>query len=205
MRLNALVGGSAEVVGPETTLRGAAVAMVAASVGAVAVIARLKGRGSLRVDYGLRISSRDGGWLAVGVALQIGLSIVLLPIAWLADLDDAPQEAVRRIEDAGGLALVLLALGVVVVAPIVEELLFRGLLLRALLRRMTHGWAVLIDALAFGAVHLSDPGAAVVVPGLVALGVVAGVQAVKTESLSRPILLHAGFNLLTVVFLVAGG
>ena len=38
MRLNALVGGSAEVVGPETTLRGAAIAMVTSSVGAVAVV-----------------------------------------------------------------------------------------------------------------------------------------------------------------------
>jgi CBS domain-containing protein len=38
MRLNALVGGSAEVIGPETTLRGAAVAMVAAGVAAAAVV-----------------------------------------------------------------------------------------------------------------------------------------------------------------------
>jgi CBS domain-containing protein len=38
MHLNALVGGAAEVIGPETPLRTAAGAMVAADVGAVAVV-----------------------------------------------------------------------------------------------------------------------------------------------------------------------
>lgn len=165
------------------------------------VVVRVRGSGSLARDFGLRVSLRDGGWLLVGLALQIVALIALLPIAELAGVDDAPQEAVQRLENAGGAELALLAVGVVVIAPVVEELVFRGLLLRSLLRRMGPGPAVGLSACLFGVIHLADPGAAVVVPGLVALGLLAGVEATRTGSLSRPILLHAGFNLLTVVVL----
>lgn len=165
------------------------------------IVARLRGSGSLTRDFGLRIAWRDGGWLLVGLGLQVAALVALIPIAELAGADDAPQEAVQRLEDAGGAQLALLGFGVVVVAPVVEELVFRGLLLRSLLRRMSPGWAVAVSSGLFGLVHLADPGAAVVVPGLVALGVVTGIEATRTGSLSRPILLHAGFNLLTVVIL----
>ena len=47
-----------------------------------------------------------------------------------------------------------LALIAVVVGPLVEELLFRGVLLSALLRRLSTGWAVLLCSVLFGAVHL---------------------------------------------------
>lgn len=167
------------------------------------LVVRLRGSGSLVRDFGLRVLPRDAGWLLVGVGLQVVALVALIPIAELAGLDDAPQEAVKRLEDAGGIQLLFLGIGVVVVAPVVEELVFRGLLLRSLLRRMSPGWAVAVSAAVFGLVHLADPGAAVVVPGLVALGLLTGVEATRTGSLSRPILLHAGFNLLTVVALAA--
>ncbi len=176
----------------------------AALFGALALVSRLRGFGNLRRDFGFGVSGHDAGWLPLGALLQLAVSFALVPIALVADLDDAPQEAVRQLEEAGGLPLVVLALGVVVLAPLAEELLFRGLLLRALLRRTTPGWAVGWSAAAFAFVHLLDPDAAPLVPGLMALGVVAGIQAVRTGSLSRPILLHAGFNLLTVVLLLPG-
>jgi membrane protease YdiL (CAAX protease family) len=47
-----------------------------------------------------------------------------------------------------------LVLMVVIVGPLVEELLFRGVLLSALLQRWRTGWAVLISSLAFALVHL---------------------------------------------------
>ncbi len=187
-----------------TTAAFAGVVLVqnAAMFGGTVIVSRFRGSGSLHRDFGLDVTPRDAGWLLVGLALQLVALVALLPIAELAGLDDAPQEAVQRLEQAGGLELAVLAFGVVIVAPVVEELLFRGLLLRSLLRRTTPAWAVTISAGLFGLVHLADPGAAVVVPGLVALGLLTGVEATRTGSLSRPILLHAGFNLLTVVVLV---
>jgi hypothetical protein len=92
-----------------------------------------------------------------------------------------------------------------VLAPLAEELLFRGALLRALMRRTSPAWAVFGSALVFALVHpLGDPevGSVIVVPAILTLGVVSGYLAVRSGDLSRSIMLHAGFNLLTVVGVV---
>ncbi|MGH2475110.1 MAG: lysostaphin resistance A-like protein, partial [Candidatus Limnocylindrales bacterium] len=102
--------------------------------------------------------------------------------------------------------LVLFAVLVVTVAPLAEELLFRGALLRALLRRTTPAWAMFVSALAFAAVHpLASPsiGSVIAVPGLFVLGMVSAGLAIRTGTLSASILLHAGFNLLTAISVVA--
>jgi hypothetical protein len=174
-------------------------------LGVLLLVSVKKGLGSLGRDFGLR-RPLDHPWLwgllylLCGVALQIGLSLLLLPIASLAD--DDTQGVVDLFEDARGVELALFAAGVVVVAPFVEELLFRGALLRALLRKTSPGWAVFGSALAFAAVHvLLSPtiGDVVPVPALMGLGVVSGAVAVRTGNLYGSILLHAGFNLLTAV------
>ena len=64
--------------------------------------------------------------------------------------EDAKQEIVRVVERGSGSAFVLLVVTVLVVAPVAEELMFRGVLLRSLLRRFGPGAAVLVSAVAFG-------------------------------------------------------
>jgi membrane protease YdiL (CAAX protease family) len=169
-------------------------------VGVLGLIARSKGRGSLRRDFGLTLRIRDAPWLAAGVGLQILLAIALYPIAQLYDRDES-QTVVELLEDASGAGLLLFGAAVVVLAPLAEELLFRGALLRALMRRTTPAWSVFGSALVFALVHpLGDPGvgSVIVVPAILALGTVSGYLAVRSGDLSRSIMLHAGFNLLTV-------
>jgi membrane protease YdiL (CAAX protease family) len=87
-----------------------------------------------------------------------------------------------------------------VVAPVGEELLFRGLLLRALVRRTSPPVAIGVAALAFALVHVAlDPGAGFAVPALLLLGLLSGYRAWRTGNLSQSILLHAGFNLVAVL------
>lgn len=163
-----------------------------------------KGNGSLRRDYGFEIRWRDGLWILVGVGLQIATSIATLPIVVLAGLDEPGQEIVQSFSDASGVERLIFAVGVVALGPAVEELLFRGALLRSLARRTSIGWAVFGSALIFACVHpLLDPsiGTLAVTPALLAVGLVAAHRAVVTGSLSQPIMLHVGFNLLTVLFL----
>ncbi|MCZ7526851.1 MAG: CPBP family intramembrane metalloprotease [Acidimicrobiia bacterium] len=182
------------------------VALVVQSAAILAVlvaVSRTKGRRRLRLDFGLVVRPRDAAWLALGGLFGLLTNVLLLPIVHLADLDESPQEVTRRLEDAAGLELAFFALAVVAVAPVVEELLFRGALQRALQRRTSPGRAVFAAAVLFGAVHLTDPGSYPVLPGLVGLGIVTGVVAVRSGDLSRPILLHAGFNLLTVLGVLA--
>lgn len=173
---------------------------------ALVVISRAKGRGTLAADFGLRIDlARDWWLIAAGAGLQIGANVLMAPILWLADRDDAAQDVVQRLEDAGGLELAVTAVAAALLAPVLEEILFRGLLLRALQRRMAPPAAIAVSALVFAAVHLVDPGAFLVIPGLVAVGIVAGMLAVRTGSLSQPILLHLGFNAIVVVLILAAG
>ncbi len=89
-----------------------------------------------------------------------------------------------------------MVLGVALFAPLVEELLFRGLLLRSLLRRTSPVAAVVISSVVFAAVHLLDPNTAPLMAPLLLLAAISGIRAVRSGDLSQSILLHVGFNLL---------
>jgi membrane protease YdiL (CAAX protease family) len=187
------------------------VAQAVGVIGTLAFVARTRGRGSLGADFGLvpRLPGGSGGWAALCVLAGVGLQLVSIPFLALLTYVHGrveSQEVVSQFEKARGPSLVLFALVVVTVAPLAEELLFRGALLRALLRRTTPGAAVIISALAFAAVHPAlDPkiGSVIAVPALFALGLVSAGLAVRTGNLSASILLHAGFNLLTAVSVLA--
>jgi len=177
-------------------------------VGWLALVSQRKGLGTLGADFGL-VRRPAGGWLAAapwflaGVALQIAS---FWPLTALQDAhgDDAKQEIVRVVERGSGGAFVLLVLTVLVAAPVAEELMFRGVLLRSLLRRFGPGAAVLVSAVAFGLVHLLDftVGSLIALPVLVAFGVVSGWLAVRSGDLGRSILFHAGFNAFTAAALI---
>ncbi|HJP97637.1 MAG TPA: CPBP family intramembrane glutamic endopeptidase [Rhodanobacteraceae bacterium] len=99
---------------------------------------------------------------------------------------------------------VVLALLVVCVAPIVEELVFRGVLLSGLARRMHVGWAILVSAVIFGCVHLPDFRFAwYPVPALILLGLVSGWLRVRARSLWPSITLHATNNLVAAILWLA--
>lgn len=181
-------------------------ALVAQNLGIIAtlaLIAHTKGRGSLRADFGLLVRVRDLAWVAVGLGLSLISSLMLLPITELADLNGSSQEVVRQFEHANGLEVPLFAFGVVVLAPIAEELLFRGALLRGLVRHTTPGRALFASALIFALVHvLGDPETYYYVPAFLLLGLVSGWRAQRTGNLSQSVMLHVGFNLLASILIV---
>ena len=111
-------------------------------IGTLELVARRKGRGSLGADFGL-VARLPGGrwttaalWLLAGVALQLAI-LPFLQIVVDVHGKAETQDVVEQFKQARGPALVLFAVIVVTVAPVAEELLFRGALLRALQRRMT--------------------------------------------------------------------
>jgi membrane protease YdiL (CAAX protease family) len=184
------------------------VLLVAQDVGVMAWllgVARMKGLGTLRADFGLWFRWVDLAWVPVGIVVFALASALILPISDLAGLDDSSQEVVKTFErSSGALEQVAFVLGVAALTPIVEELLFRGVLLRALLRRTTPAWSVLISALTFALVHfLGDAGTGYYVPAFLALGLVSGWAAVVTRRLGPSIALHAGFNLISAIIIVS--
>lgn len=85
-----------------------------------------------------------------------------------------------------------LVLGACVVAPISEELFFRGLLLQTVWRYSGHIWfSIILSAIAFGGVHFSQPQD---VPALVAMGLALGYVRVRYGSLLACVVLHGCFN-----------
>jgi membrane protease YdiL (CAAX protease family) len=175
----------------------------------LAMVARRKGTGSLRSDFGLELRRplrtwlSDLPWLFVGIGLQL---VALIPTGVLESIygHTARQDVVTTADHARGWQVPVLALTIVLLAPLTEELLFRGALLRSLLRKVSPTASVLIAAVVFGLVHaLGDPsiGTVIALPAIILLGVVSGYQAAGTGNLSRSILLHVGFNALSVLFL----
>ena len=166
---------------------------------ALVLVSRRKGRGSLRADFGLAVHLRDLRLIIAGVGLEIALALMLFPIT---NLVGERQDVVKDLETARGLHLALLALFAGLIAPVCEELLFRGLLLRSLQRRFSPVVAVALSALVFAFAHPAlDPtlGTLAVVPALFGLGAISGAIAVRRGDLSVPIMLHIGFNLLTTL------
>jgi membrane protease YdiL (CAAX protease family) len=173
---------------------------------AVVYVSRLKGQKSLARDFGFRIRLRDAKALVVGATLEVGLTLALLPILQL-DPHAKNQQLLTDLKehrDAG--TVVLFFIGAVIFAPLVEELLFRGVLLRGLLRKFTPAIAVLVSAVIFALVHyIGDPNTAPFLPALAGLGAVLAVAALRTGDLSMSIFIHAGFNLTTTILFLASG
>jgi membrane protease YdiL (CAAX protease family) len=88
----------------------------------------------------------------------------------------------------------------VIVAPLTEELFFRGILYRTLKSLLGAGPAILVTSLAFGLAHLN----LLAFGPLFALSVFLIISYEKTGNLAVPILYHAMFNLLMVISIIFG-
>ena len=106
---------------------------------AVVVAGRMKGNGVVR-DFGFRMKLWDP---LIGLAAGIGLQLVVLPLLYiplLALFDQSSNDLERpaqQLADKAGSSWnwVVLVLIVGIGAPIIEELFYRGLLLRSLTKR----------------------------------------------------------------------
>jgi membrane protease YdiL (CAAX protease family) len=94
----------------------------------------------------------------------------------------------------------LAVFGMVVLGPLVEEIVFRGLLFGALAQRLGVLGAAALSAILFGAVH----GDLVLFPSLAALGFVAALSYAATGNLTVPLLVHVFNNAFASAILVAG-
>ena len=139
--------------------------------------------------------------LLVGVVAQVMVvPAIYLPILLLTDDLDVSGPARELVDRADGLGIALLVLMVVVLAPVAEELFFRGLALRALESRMARRAALVASAVFFGATHFQ----LLQLPALIMIGLVCGWLAQRDGTLGRAVWAHVGFNATTTVILLAG-
>jgi membrane protease YdiL (CAAX protease family) len=139
-----------------------------------------------RKDHGTR--SHVGRSVAVGMLLGTLAALVNLLLMLATETRDGHSGmASIAMISPGGAALVA---HVVVLAPVAEEVAFRGLIYRIFRRNMMPITATILSALIFGLMHVA-PGKAV---WAFFLGLIAATAYEQTRSLLTPILIHALFN-----------
>lgn len=186
-----------------------AVVFAAQSTGSLValwVAARRRGITHLARATGLVLHVGDLWALAAGMGLQIGVALLFAPFLRLLFPEGPPEQAVADLvaSSRGPAEVVMVVLAVVILAPVVEEMLYRGVLLSRLRRSMGPTPAVVVSASAFASVHLLDPNAVAAVPGLFVVGLVLGWVTVRRGDLSLAVPIHAGVNLTAVVLLLYG-
>jgi membrane protease YdiL (CAAX protease family) len=140
---------------------------------------------------GLSDESKDGfpiGVVGAAILIGLGLSLSVNAAVSLVPLPDFLGEQLAgesRLMTSFGMALVASTL-----VPIVEELLFRGLIFSTLRERFALPAAIALQAIIFGLAH-GNP-----FQGIYAaiLGVAAGFALVRSRSILVPILLHTAAN-----------
>ncbi|HSJ71854.1 MAG TPA: type II CAAX endopeptidase family protein [Acidimicrobiia bacterium] len=178
----------------------------AGSVVAIVMLSRSRGSGSLAADTGFVVKPGDWWGVPAGMLLQIAIALITAPFVFWVFGDDPPDQSVSEIAGASETLIeqLLIIAAVAVVAPIIEEIIFRGMLL-SILRRSFGAWvSIIVSAAVFASVHLIDPNAIAVVPGLFALGIVLGWVTLRRGDLSLAIALHSGINLLAAITLLWG-
>jgi membrane protease YdiL (CAAX protease family) len=159
---------------------------------------RTKGRGP-EEDLGLAIAPVDvllGG--LTGAALQFLLvPAVYFPLRDVISRHDVEKQSQDLADKTHGAGWLLLIVMVVVIAPVVEELFYRGLVMRALERdlkerhvRWASGLAVVITAVVFAAMHF-EPAAML---GLAVFAAVVGGLVMWTGRLGTSMCAHVAFN-----------
>lgn len=148
---------------------------------------------------------RAAGHVGTGVVIYLAM----MPVLWFysaiyqvglkaAGYDVLPQEVVLLFTSEESLwARAYMLLLAAAIAPLFEELLFRGIALPVLARRRGVAWSVIVVSAFFAAIHFH-------LPSLVPLFVVAVflcVGYIYSGSLLVPIVMHGIFNVVNLAFL----
>jgi len=90
--------------------------------------------------------------IGIGLVIVVGAAILL---AVGSQIDPHVKRLVEDQEEIGTAPweLVLWVIALTVLAPLGEELLFRGLMLRGLVRRLRFWWAALVSSVVFASAH----------------------------------------------------
>ena len=160
---------------------------------------RKAGRNPLRAlqPHDIRVFLLGVGAL---IAVRIGTGVQLLLTHQTKHVQSGFEhfDVVTHAPTFTAIGVTLGVLTMVVFAPIVEEIIFRGLLFGALVQRLGVLASALITAVIFGAAH-GDP---VLFPTLAGLGFVAALAYAATGNLWVPIALHSLNNALGAIFLI---
>ena len=142
---------------------------------------------------------RDIGWLGIGVVSYLILTMIVQQVAGylfpFVNYDQAQETGYAGISTH--LEYILAFIGLVIVAPFAEEVLFRGYLLGKLRQHVALWLSIVLTSLLFAFVHFQWN----VGIDVFALSIVLCILRVKSDSLWASILLHMTKNGIAFYFL----
>jgi membrane protease YdiL (CAAX protease family) len=191
--------------------------------GALATALATVGLAAVAVALARRAARQSGGWeRALGLQLpewsDLGRIIVwslllfvvqaavISALVALPGLRGAQADNSSFLRDEPLLSLLLFAVLAAAVAPVLEELLFRGLVLRGLMLRLGFWPAATVSSVFFGLFHAQSTGrdAVVIVVATAVFGLGLCVLTRRTGRLGPGIGVHALRNALAIVFATTG-
>ena len=168
------------------------------------------GTGKITLDLGIAIKPLD---LLVGSAIGVAAQLILVPVIYLvyqlltgssaSGLSAPAQKLVNS--GGGGPSEVLVGALIVVGAPIVEEIFFRGLTQRSFLyatRNMSAGVSKLISLLGSSIIFTIAHFEGLQSFGLFGVALILGYLAMRNRRLGTSMVAHASFNLVSFIALV---
>lgn len=172
------------------------------AAGLALLITRIRGNGP-RIDLGLHVSKRDilvGLTCGVaGLAITIPASLVYAAIAG-ADAGSAVGEVLGGVHAGPALAVTIFVI-VVFVAPVCEEIVYRGLLWGAVERLgANRWWTLVVTTIVFALAHFEFSRT----PLLLVVAIPIGVARLITGRLSAGVIAHQINNLLPGIVLALG-
>ena len=159
---------------------------------------------------GVRLVPPRGAWrsvlIGIGVAIPawIGAALLSRLLQALLELMGISRQPGVTDHALASVDPTVLVLAIVLVAPVAEEIFFRGVVLNAWLREYGPRVAIIGSAALFAVIH-ADPstlttlaGSVINVVPIFGLGLALALVYLRTRSLLAPIALHATFNGLSV-------
>ena len=182
-------------------------AVITTTVGFVALryprhVGRLFGSRRPRpADVGVGLGIGLGAYAVI----NIGLVLVFTALASALGLELPETQQSLRDGVADPATAPWVVASAVVLAPFAEELFFRGMLFQAGAKRLGVAGAVALSAVAFGLAHVQAtlPATAIVFVAILPLGAVLAWSFWRRGSLLVPVLVHAVFNAVSSIGLLA--
>jgi uncharacterized protein len=147
--------------------------------------------------------SHAGLGVAFGIGGFIGVNLLIAGLLQVFGPVDPPEQQLLSDVTAGGVTTLLAVIAAVVMAPLVEEVVFRGVLFQGLKRRVGLWPAAVVSSLLFAVVHI-EVQQPIYSSGFVLLGILFAWTMHRFGSLVVPIMAHATFNAISVGLTLVG-
>lgn len=132
-------------------------------------------------------------WCFIPAVVLLELSVIVL-LSCLPEGMEMPEWFSRALQQMYGTNLIFNLITMSVLAPVLEEFLFRGIILTGLMRRVDTWWAILWSSVLFAIAHLNPWQA---LPAFV-MGCLFGWIYVRTRSFWTVVAMHSLNNTLTI-------